>query len=91
MSFGKIFGWDIGNVLKKMCGKLEVHTTNRSEDISGIRKFVHFSCKFLGIIPLEFLMKKCKNTKILTAVFPDKIMNFENVELFTYIKLYPHI
>ena len=64
MNFGKIFKWGIGNVLKKMYGKLEVHISNRSEDISGIRKFVHFSYKFLGIprnfsfrIPYEKVQK----------------------------------
>ena len=30
--FDEIFKLDIGNVLKMMCAKFEVHTTHRSED-----------------------------------------------------------
>ena len=47
--FDKIFELDIGNVLKMMCAKFEVHTTHRSDDPYEFANFSQKNFKFLGI------------------------------------------
>ena len=89
--FGKIFRQDIGNVLKKMRGKLEVHTTNRPEVLTKNAKISLFSIKFHGIFPLEILIKQSKKLKNFTGAFPGNILKFHFVYPFTHIKFSLHI